>query len=71
MNRTLKIRSYQDSLGNWHAVIDDAQGNSLVDMPRWGDYGLPSEAAAFAAARGYIAEKTAQGIDLAEGWVGD
>lgn len=58
-NKTMNIRTQQDSLGGWWAQIDDSDGNTLAAVPngQQSGYGYDSEAEAIAAAEKLVATK--------------
>lgn len=51
----MNIRTYQDTLGDWHAVIDDADDNTLAIVPKENAYGTETEEQAVKMAQRIIA----------------
>lgn len=72
LNEMLTVRTGQDSLGDWHAVIDDNDGNTIAGLPGGDTYGYETEAEAQVQAQKLIDRKTRQGIDIdGGGYVGE
>ena len=50
----MRIRTYQDSLGHYRAVIDDRTGQTIGGVPNLNEYGFDTEADAITAAQDVV-----------------
>ena len=67
----ITIRTYESSDGNHRAAIDDADGNTLAQLPPGGDdiYGYDSAEQAQKAGERWVADRERRGQDIAGGGI--
>lgn len=63
----MNVNTWQDSLGHWHATINDGD-NTLAELPATG-YGYDTQEQAEQAANAFIRSRERRGVDMAGGGV--